>query len=202
MKKLSNWEILTKGIVRENPVLVLMIGLCPTLAVSTTARDGLGMGIAASFVLIASNIMISMMRKIIPNEVRIPIFIVVISTFVTIIDYLMQAGSPDLYRKLGVFVPLIVVNCIIMGRAEAFASKHSIFKSLLDGLGISLGFTLVITMIGVLRELLGNGTVFGQEILGSNFRQAPVTFMILPPGAFLLIGIFKGLINLYFDNKR
>lgn len=201
MTRITNLHIFTNGIIRENPVLILMIGLCPTLAVSGTAQDALGMGVAAAFVLIFSNIIISMIRKVTPNEVRIPIFIIVISTFVTIVDYFMQAYSPGLYKMLGVFVPLIVVNCIILGRAEAFASKHSVTKSLLDGVGMSLGFILIITTMGILRELLGNGTVFGQLILGQPFHRAPVLFMILPPGAFLLIGILKGLVNRFLKKE-
>jgi len=202
MKRISNWQVLTNGIVRENPVLILMIGLCPALAVSTTTRDALGMGIAASFVLVCSNLIISMLRKIIPLEVRIPVFIVIISTFVTIVDYTMQARAPELYRILGVFVPLIVVNCIILGRAEAFASKNSVSKSFLDGLGMALGFTFVITLIGIFRELLGNGTILGQNVLGAGFHNSPVLFMVLPPGAFLIIGVLKGLINRYFHASR
>ncbi len=201
MTKTSNWQIFTNGIIRENPVLILMIGLCPVLAVSSTARDALGMGIAASFVLIFSNIIISMIRRITPHQVRIPIFIIVISTFVTIVDYVMQAYFPDLYRMLGVFVPLIVVNCIILGRAEAFASKHSVYKSALDGLGMSIGFILIITIMGTVRELLGNGTIFGYLILGNAFHKSPVLFMILPPGAFLLIGVFKSLVNRFFKKE-
>lgn len=191
------WRIFTNGILRENPVLILMLGLCPTLATSGTARDALGMGLAASFVLISSNIVVSMIRKAVPNEVRIPVFILVISTFVTVIDYAMHAYQPDLHRMLGVFVPLIVVNCIILCRAEAFASKNGIFNSILDGLGMGIGFTLAILTMGVIRELLGNGTIFGKIVLGEGFHKTPVLFMILPPGAFLLIGILKGLIN-YF----
>lgn len=201
MRRPEPWRIFTNGLINENPVLILMIGLCPTLAVSGSARDALGMGIAASFVLVGSNIIISMIRRVVPDQVRIPVFIVVISTFVTIIDYVMQARAPDLYRVLGVFVPLIVVNCIILGRAEAFASKQPVFHSLLDGLGMSLGFILVITLMGVCRELLGKGTVFGQNILGAGFRRSPVIFMILPPGAFLVIGIMKGLVNRYFKKE-
>lgn len=188
-------QIFTNGLIRENPVLILMLGLCPVLATSGTVRDALGMGLAASFVLISSNIVISMIRKVVPNEVRIPVFILVISTFVTVVDYVMHAYQPDLHKMLGVFVPLIVVNCIILCRAEAFASKNGIFNSILDGLGMGIGFTFAIFTMSVIRELLGNGTIFGQVILGQAFHKSPVLFMILPPGAFLLIGILKGLIN-------
>jgi electron transport complex protein RnfE len=192
------WQTFTNGIIRENPVLILMLGLCPVLATSATARDALGMGLAASFVLISSNIVVSMIRRVVPSEVRIPVFILVISTFVTVVDYVMHAYQPDLHRMLGVFVPLIVVNCVILCRAEAFASKHGIFNSILDGLGMSIGFILAISIMGIIRELLGNGTIFGQVVLGQGFHKSPVLFMILPPGAFLLIGILKGIIN-YFQ---
>ena len=195
MKRLS---IFTRGLIKENAVLVLMIGLCPALATSGTVRDGFGMGLAATFVLLFSNIIISMMRKAIPNEVRIPIFILIISTFVTIIDYFMQAFQPDLYRALGVFVPLIVVNCMILGRAEAYASKNSVFNSALDGLGVGLGFTLTLTVRGAIREILGNGTLLGMAIFGQGFKNTPVIFLILPPGAFLVIGVLKALINKYY----
>uniref|UniRef100_A0A7C3IXZ3 Ion-translocating oxidoreductase complex subunit E n=1 Tax=candidate division WOR-3 bacterium TaxID=2052148 RepID=A0A7C3IXZ3_UNCW3 len=186
---------LTSGIIKENPTLILMIGLCPTLATTVTARDALGMAAAASFVLICSNIAISAIRKLVPDSVRIPIFIIIISTFVTIIDYVMQAYQPDLYRVLGVFVPLIVVNCIILGRAEAFAYHHGIFDSFLDGLGKSLGFTLVLFIMGSLRELFGAGTFFGSPVLPAAYRSAPMLFAIFPPGAFLLIGLLKALVN-------
>ena len=190
-------QIFTRGLIKENAVLVLMIGLCPALAVSGTVRDAFGMGLAATFVLLFSNIIISIMRKRIPNEVRIPIFILIISTFVTIIDYFMQAFQPGLYRALGVFVPLIVVNCMILGRAEAYASKNSVINSALDGLGVGLGFTLALTVMGAIREILGNGTFLGMTIFGEGFKNAPVIFMILPPGAFLVIGVMKALINRY-----
>lgn len=198
MKRL---QIFTRGLVRENAVLILMIGLCPALAVSGTVRDAFGMGIAATFVLFFSNVIIAMMRKRVPNEVRIPIFILIISTFVTIIDYSMQAFQPDLYRALGVFVPLIVVNCMILGRAEAFASKNSVINAALDGLGVGLGFTLALTVMGSIREILGNGTFLGMTVFGEEFKKAPVIFMILSPGAFLVIGILKALINKYVKKE-
>ena len=198
---MKRFNIFTRGLVKENAVFVLMIGLCPALATSSTVRDGFGMGLAATFVLVFSNLIISILRKNIPNEVRIPIFILVISTFVTIIDYMMQAFQPDLYRALGVFVPLIVVNCMILGRAEAFASKHSVFDSILDGLGTGLGFTLALTVMGTIREILGNGTFLGMTVLGESFKSAPVIFMIMSPGAFLVIGILKALINKYVKKE-
>ncbi len=198
---MKKWAVFTRGLVLENPVLVIMIGLCPTLATSGTVRDGLGMGIAASFVLVFSNIMISLIRKIVPNEVRIPIFIIVISTFVTIVDYFMQAFQPDLYRVLGVFVPLIVVNCIILGRAEAFAQKNSVFDSMLDGLGMGAGFTLTLLVMATIREILGRGTFLGHPVFGTGFTKMPITLMILPPGAFLVIAVLKSLINKFVKKE-
>ena len=198
---MSKWQIFTRGLVKENAVLVLMIGLCPALAVSGTVRDGFGMGLAATFVLLFSNIIISIIRSKIPNEVRIPIFILIISTFVTIIDYTMQAYQPDLYRALGVFVPLIVVNCMILGRAEAYASKHSLLNAILDGLGVGLGFTLALTVMGAIREMLGNGTFLGMAVFGEGFKKSPVIFMIMSPGAFLVIGVLKALINKYVKQE-
>jgi electron transport complex protein RnfE len=198
---MRKWDIFKRGIVKENAVLILMIGLCPALATSGTVRDGFGMGIAATFVLLFSNLIISMIRKSVPNEVRIPIFIIIISTFVTIVDYFMQAYQPDLYRVLGVFVPLIVVNCMILGRAEAYASKNSVFDSILDGLGVGLGFTLTLTVMGAIREMLGNGTFLGMTVFGEGFRKSPMIFMILSPGAFLVIGVLKALINKYYKEK-
>ena len=192
---MSSWEIFNRGILKENPVLLLVIGLCPALAVSSTASDGLGMGIASLFVLVMSNIVVSALRKVIPGEIRIPIFIIIISTFVTIIDYTMQAYQPALYANLGVFVPLIVVNCVVLGRAEAFASKNGVWHSVLDGLGMGLGFALALTVLGSIREILGNGTLvlFNFEIinLGEGFKPALV--MVMPPGAFLTLGFLMAL---------
>ncbi len=196
-QKVNRLKYLTDGIVIENPILVIMIGLCPTLATSITANDALGMGIAASFVLLCSNIVISAIRKFVPDSIRIPIFIIIISTFVTIVDYVMQAYAGGLYRVLGVFVPLIVVNCIILGRAEAFAYRHSVFDSFLDGLGKSIGFTLVIVIMGIIREYFSKGSIFGLLIGPKFLISQPMLFMIFPPGGFLLIGILKALINKY-----
>lgn len=190
----SRWSYLTNGIIKENPVLILMIGLCPALATSTSARDGLGMSVAASFVLIFSNVVVSLVRRFVQPSIRIPIFIIIISTFVTVIDYVLQAYQPGLYRVLGVFVPLIVVNCIILGRAEAFAYGHSVFDSFLDGLGNSLGFALLLVVMGGVREFFAVGTVFGRAVTPGWYRTAPMLFMIFPPGAFLLIGILKALV--------
>lgn len=199
--KQSRLSYFTRGIILENPVLILMIGLCPALATSITIRDGLGMGVAASFVIIGSNLVVSLLRKYIPSSVRIPIFIIIISTFVTIIDYTLQAYQPALYRVLGVFVPLIVVNCAVLGRVEAFAYKHNVLDSFLDGLGKSLGFTLVLGVMGAFREFFGAGTLFGQPVTPDWFRQYPMLLMLFPPGAFLLIGIFKAVINKFMKQE-
>ena len=201
-KKPSRLGFLVNPIIRENAVLILMIGLCPTLATTTSAKDALGMSAAASFVLILSNVVISLVRKFVQPSIRIPIFIIIISTFVTIIDYVLQAYQPSLYRVLGVFVPLIVVNCIILGRAEAFAYGHGVFDSFLDGLGNSLGFTLLLVTMGSIREFFAVGTVFGQILTPAWYRSAPMLFMIFPPGAFLLIGILKALVAKFKLDKR
>jgi electron transport complex protein RnfE len=188
MKNLSE---ITKGILKENPILVIMLGLCATLACSTNASDAFGMGLAFSFVMIGSNVVVALIRKLVPNQVRIPVFITVISTFVTIVDYAMKAYTPLLSRSLGVFVPLIVVNCIVMGRAEAFSSKNPVLKSFLDGIGMGIGFTIIITLIGVIRELLGNGSIFGFNVAPNWYP--PFLIFILPPGAFLVIGFLMAL---------
>lgn len=198
--KQSKMGLLTNGIIRENALLILMIGLCPALACSGTIRDGFGMGMAATFVLVCSNIVVATIRKIIPEQIRIPIFIIIISTFVTIIDYTMQAYLPSLSAVLGIFVPLIVVNCMILGRAEAFAYKNGIFDSVLDGIGMGAGFTLCLSVMGAIRELLGNGTLLSGtpyeiSIFGEAFE--PMIFMILPPGAFLTIAFLIALVNWY-----
>lgn len=192
----------TKGIIKENPVLVLMLGLCPTLAVSTKVIFGLGMGIASTFVLLGSNIIISLIRNFIPDKIRIPCYIVVIATFVTIVDYLLNAFIPPLYEALGIFIPLIVVNCIILGRAEAFASRNGIGRSILDALGMGLGFTLALSLIALIREVLGTGTitlslVIDQVTYGWSWEIPikPMTIMIMPPGAFITIGLIMGLVN-------
>src|SRR5512136_380433 len=201
-QKPSRLSYLTTGIIKENPTLILMIGLCPTLATTTSARDALGMAAAASFVLILSNVVISLVRKFVQPSIRIPIFIIIISTFVTIIDYVLQAYQPGLYRVLGVFVPLIVVNCIILGRAEAFAYTHGVFDSFLDGLGNSLGFTLLLVTMGAVREFFAVGTIFGKVLTPAWYRSAPMLFMIFPPGAFLLIGILKALVVKFKLDKK
>lgn len=187
-----------KGVYQENPIFRLALGLCPTLAVTSSVVNGLGMGLAATFVLVGSNFIISLVRKLIPKRIRIPCFIVVIATFVSLVEMVMQAYSPQLYKSLGIFVPLIVVNCIILGRAEAFASRNGIGLSLLDGLGMGTGFTLALVIIGTIRELLGSGKLFGHIILGSRYN--PALLFILPPGAFLTIGLLMGLFN-YIEKK-
>jgi len=197
----SNWQIFSKGIILENPVLILMLGLCPVLATSTTARDAAGMSAAVLFVLLMSNIVVSALRKIIPSQVRIPVFIVIISTFVTIADYVMQAYQPDLYKVLGIFVPLIVVNCIILGRAEGFAYHNGVGRSILDGLGKAIGFALAIILMGSIREIIGKGTWFGMSVSPSWFRSNAVLFFGLPPGAFLVIGLLKACINKIFKRE-
>jgi electron transport complex protein RnfE len=182
---------LLKGIFRENPILIIMLGLCATLAVSTDAVNAAGMGVAFGFVMICSNVVVSLIRRLVPNQIRIPVFITIISTFVTIIDYAMKAYAPSLSKSLGVFVPLIVVNCIVMGRAEAFASKKGVLSSLMDGIGMSIGFAVVIVLIGAIREFFGVGTLFGLPVLGAWYPQA--LLFVLPPGAFLVIGFLMAL---------
>ena len=177
---------LTRGIIRENPIFVMMLGMCPTLGVTTSAINGLGMGIATLFVLIFSNIAISLIKNVIPDMVRIPCFIVIIASFVTVIDLLMQAYLPSLHQALGIYTPLIVVNCIILGRAEAFASKNNMFQSFLDALGMGIGFTMALTILGSVRELLGNGSLFDYRLLPDSID--PMLMFIMPPGAFLALG--------------
>lgn len=183
----------TKGLWKELPPFRLVLGLCPTLAVTKAADTGLGMGLAVIFVLTCSNLIVSSLRNVIPRKVRIASFIVIIATFVIIVEQLSQAFFYPIYEKLGIFIPLIVVNCIILGRAEAFASRKGIIASGLDGLGMGLGFTISLTMLGALREILGNGTLFGVEVLWPTFR--PFSFMIEAPGAFICLGILLGIMN-------
>jgi len=183
----------TKGIYRENPVFRLVLGLCPTLAVTSSVKNGIGMGIAATAVLICSNFIIALVRNLIPKKIRIPIFIIVIATFVTIVEMVMNAYQPELYESLGIFVPLIVVNCIILGRAEAFASKNNILYSVIDGIGMGIGFTLSLVVISTIRELLGNGTFYGMPVTPPSYQ--PVLYMVLAPGAFLTLGYVLGFFN-------
>ena len=188
---MSKLQIITKGILKENPTFVLVLGMCPTLGVTSSAINGMGMGVATMAVLIMSNMVIALIKNLIPDKVRIPAFIVVIAAFVTIIEMLMQAYIPSLYAALGVFIPLIVVNCIILGRAEAFASKNSVLDSALDGIGIGLGFTLSLTAIGAVREVLGAGSIFGYSFADG---VMPLLF-ILAPGGFLVLGYLMVLFN-------
>ena len=188
---MSKFQLITKGIIKENPTFVLILGMCPTLGVTSSAINGMGMGVATMVVLIMSNMVISLIKGIVPDKVRIPAFIVVIASFVTIIEMLMKAYVPSLYASLGVFIPLIVVNCIILGRAEAFASKNGIFDSALDGIGIGLGFTLSLTVIGAVREILGAGSIFGYTFADG---VMPLLF-ILAPGGFLVLGYLMVLFN-------
>ena len=190
----------TKGIVKENPIFVLLLGLCPTLAVSTSVKTGLAMGLAASAVLICSNVIIAAIRKGIPKEIRIPCFIVVIAAFVTIVELVMKAFFPlKISEALGIFIPLIVVNCIILGRAEAFASRNSVFRSFLDGAGIGLGFTLALLLVSAIREILGNGTFWGIKI-AEHFE--PASIMIQAPGAFIVLGLLLGFFNWIRQRKE
>ncbi|MDP2842030.1 electron transport complex subunit E [uncultured Acetobacterium sp.] len=184
---------LTRGIIRENPAFVLVLGMCPTLAVTTSAINGMGMGLATMLVLIGSNVAISALRKVIPDNIRIPAFVVVIASFVTIVGMLMKAYVPALDAALGIFIPLIVVNCIILARAEAFAFTNGIADSFADAVGMGLGFTLALTILGSIREILGAGSIFGFSLFGAAYE--PVLLMILPPGAFLTLGLLIGLIN-------
>ncbi len=188
-----------KGLYKENPVFRLMLGLCPVLAVSNSVNNAIGMGVAATFVLVCSNIFVSLIRQWVHPKIRIPIFIMIIATFVTIVQLVMAGFFPALSRSLGLFIPLIVVNCIILGRAEAFASKHHVFISLIDGLGMGFGFTLALIIIATFREVLGNGTWLGMPIFGPTFQ--PVLFMIQSPGAFLTIGMLLGLFA-WYENRR
>ena len=193
-EKKSMGKVLFNGIITENPTFRLVLGACPILAVTTSAINGLGMGAAATFVLICSNFVISLLRNFIPDRVRIPAFIVVICTFVTMVQLLMQAFIPSLYDALGIFIPLIVVNCIILARAEAFASKNTPVSSAVDGLGMGIGFTLALMLMGSIRELIGNGSVFGVNILGASYQ--PMLLIVLASGGFLTFGLMLGLFNL------
>ncbi|MBR4983607.1 MAG: electron transport complex subunit RsxE [Lachnospiraceae bacterium] len=186
-------ERLLNGLLKENPTFVLMLGMCPTLAVTTSAMNGLGMGLTTTVVLALSNVMISLLRNIIPDKVRIPAFIVVIASFVTIVELLLEGFIPSLYDALGIYIPLIVVNCIILGRAESFASKNPIFPSLFDGLGMGLGFTMALTIIGAVREVLGAGEIFGFRVMPASY--IPVSIFVLAPGAFFVLAILTALQN-------
>ncbi len=183
----------SKGLWRENAVFRLLLGLCPTLAVTTSAENGLGMGLATTFVLVCSNIVVSLMRKVIPAKVRIPAYIVIIASFVTVVQLVMEAYVYGLYKSLGIFIPLIVVNCVILGRAEAFASKNAPFISVVDGIGMGTGFTLALFVLGAVREIFGSGTLLGLSLFGASYQ--PFLLMILPPGAFITLGVLLAGMN-------
>lgn len=192
----SRLKVFTNGLLKQNPTFMQVLGMCPTLATTTSAENGLGMGLATTAVLALSNITISLVRKLIPDKIRIPAYIVIIASFVTIIDMLMHGFIYDLWKTLGLFIPLIVVNCIILGRAEAFASKNNVFDSLLDGLGMGLGFTGALVLLGSVREFLGNGSIFGAHL-----SDVKMFVMILPPGAFIALGMLIALFN-YLGIRR
>jgi electron transport complex protein RnfE len=191
--KLKLSKIFKNGIIKDNPIFVQLIGMCSVLAVTTSAKNGLAMGLAVTGVLIGSNVVISLLRKVIPDKIRIPAFIVVIATFVTIVEMFMKAYTQDLYNELGIFIPLIVVNCIILARAEAFASKNNVLSSAVDGLGMGLGYTMALLILGSLREILGAGSIFDKMLFGPNFE--PALIFIMPPGAFILLGILIAIFN-------
>lgn len=190
---MNNWQNFTKGLIKENPILVLLLGCCPTLATTTSAINGMSMGLATTFVLTMSNLCISLLKNFIPDKVRIPCFIVVIASFVTVVQLAMQAYVPSIYETLGLFIPLIVVNCIVLGRAESFASKNPVWPSILDGFGMGLGFTMSLTILGSIREILGSGSIF-------NFRLVPedantILIFVLAPGAFIVLGYIIAIVN-------
>jgi electron transport complex, RnfABCDGE type, E subunit len=188
MNQLQNF---TKGFLRENPILVLVLGTCPTLATTTSSLNGMGMGIATTFVLVGSNVAISLLANTIPDKVRIPAFIIIIASFVTVVDLVMQAYVPGLYGTLGIFIPLIVVNCIVLGRAEAYASKNSVYSSLIDGLGMGLGYTMALGVLGAFREIVGSGALFGHKLIQGD----GILVFILAPGAFIALGYLIALAN-------
>jgi Na+-translocating ferredoxin:NAD+ oxidoreductase subunit E len=196
------WKELSKGFIKENPVFIMALGLCPTLAVTSSVENAIGMGLAATFVLVCSNIMISLIKDFIPAKIRIPCFIVVIASFVTIVDLVMNAYTPAVHKSLGLFIPLIVVNCIILGRAEAFASKNKLLPSIMDGLGMGLGFTLALMIIGSIREILGAGQWLGMSVMPASYSQSPMLVAILAPGAFIIMGLLMGLINILNKGRR
>jgi len=189
---MNNFANFTKGFIKENPVFVLLLGMCPTLGTTTSAINGMGMGLATAFVLIMSNMVISAVKNLIPDKVRIPAFIVIIASFVTIVDLLMAGYLPALHAQLGLFIPLIVVNCIVLGRAESFASKNGVLASIIDGLGMGLGFTFALVLLGGTREILGSGAIFGYKFIGDNDGML---IFILAPGAFIALGYIIAIIN-------
>jgi electron transport complex protein RnfE len=189
---MNQWKNFSKGFIKENAVFALFLGLCPTLGVTTSAINGLGMGLATTFVLVMSNLVVSLVKNMIPDKVRIPAFIVIIATFVTVVELVMKGYVPSLFDALGLFIPLIVVNCLVLGRAEAFASKNTIWSSLVDGAGMGLGFTMALTVLGAVRELLGSGAFFGLKLISGD----GLLLFILPPGAFIALGYLIVLANM------
>ena len=189
---MNQWKNFSKGFIKENAVFALFLGLCPTLGVTTSAINGLGMGLATTFVLVMSNLVVSLIKNLIPNKVRIPSFIVIIATFVTVVELVMKGYVPSLFDALGLFIPLIVVNCVILGRAEAFASKNTVWSSLVDGMGMGLGFTMALTVLGAVREILGSGAFFGMKLISGD----ALLLFILPPGAFIALGYLIVLANM------
>lgn len=188
---MNQWTNFTKGFIKDNPVFVLLLGLCPTLAVTSSAINGMGMGLATTFVLVCSNLVVTIIKRFIPDKVRIPAFIVIIASFVTIVELVMQAYTPALFDALGIFIPLIVVNCLVLGRAEGFASKQGVFSSIVDGFGMGLGFTFALTLLGSVREMLGNGSIFDIKFATGD----AILIFILQPGAFIVLGYLIALIN-------
>ncbi len=189
---MNQWKNFSKGFIKENAVFVLFLGLCPTLGVTTSATNGLGMGLATTFVLVMSNLVVSLVKNLIPDKVRIPAFIVIIASFVTVVELVMKGYVPALFDALGLFIPLIVVNCVVLGRAEAFASKNTVWSSIVDGAGMGLGFTMALTVLGAVRELLGSGAFFGMKLISGD----AMLLFILPPGAFLALGYLLVLANM------
>ena len=189
---MNQWKNFTKGLIKENPIFILLLGMCPTLGVTSSAQNGLGMGLATTFVLIMSNLVISLVKNLIPDKIRIPSYIIIIATFVTILEMVMQAYVPALFASLGIFIPLIVVNCIVLGRAEAFASKNNAFSSIIDGAGMGLGFALALTVLGSIREILGSGELFGIKLYPNEYG---ILIFVLAPGAFIALGYVIAIIN-------
>ncbi len=190
-------KTIKNGIIKENPAFIQLLGMCPTLAVTTSLANGIGMGLSVTFVLTLSNMLVSMLRKMIPQKIRIAAYVVIIATFVTVVDLILKAYIPALSQSLGLFIPLIVVNCVILARAEAFASKNGVMKSAADGIGMGLGFTIALSIISAIREILGNGTILGMSV----GITSPATIMLLPPGGFLTLGLLLGIINVIKNRK-
>lgn len=196
---MNNFDIFSKGLLRENPVFVSLLGMCPVLAITTSMSNAIGMGAAVTVVLVMANIVISLIRKLVPNDIRIPVFIVIIAGFVTMIELVMNAYVPAVYESLGIFIPLIVVNCIILARVESFASKNKAFPSILDALGMGIGFAIAVSVISLFREIIGSGEFFGYALFGAEFK--PALIMILPPGAFITLGFILAFLNMRQQRK-